>query len=261
MAYWGKIIGGMAGFAMGGPAGAIFGATLGHAADTGRLPRWGAGGQAGWPGGGIFGLPFPPAGAPSFLPGGREQMFSLGVVTLSAKLAKADGPVNRAEIAAFRAAVPVPPEALGTVGQLFDQARASPGGHRETAAGLGAAFPDQPGKLEQLLSVLFAVARADGPVNQAEWRFLSDIHAGFRLDQAAWDRARAEPEPDAYTVLGVSPDASPETLHAAWKDLMRAHHPDSLAARGAGAEAIARASEKVARINAAWDRIKRERGL
>ncbi len=261
MAYWGKIIGGMAGFAMGGPAGAIFGATLGHAADTGRLPRWGAGGQAGWPGGGVIALPSHPASAPAFLPGGREQMFSLAVVTLSAKLAKADGPVNRAEIAAFRAAVPVPPEALGTVGQLFDQARAHPGGHRETAAGLGAAFPDQPGKLEQLLSVLFAVARADGPVNQAEWRFLSDIHAAFRLDQAAWDRARAEPEPDAYAVLGVSPDASPEALRAAWKALMRAQHPDSLAAHGASAEAIARASEKVARINAAWDRIKRERGL
>ena len=261
MGYWGKIIGGVAGFAMGGPAGAIFGATLGHAADTGRLPRWGAGGQTGWPGGGRFGLPFPPPLSPATLPGGREQMFSLGVVTLAAKLAKSDGPVNRAEIAAFRAAVPVPPEAVATVGQLFDQARAHPGGHRETAAALGAAFPDQPGKLEQLLGVLFAVARADGPVNQAEWRFLSDIHAAFRLDQAAWDRARAEPEPDAYAVLGVSPDASPDVLHTAWRNLMREYHPDSLAARGAGAEAIARAGEKVARINAAWDRIKRERGL
>jgi DnaJ like chaperone protein len=261
MAYWGKIIGGIAGFAMGGPAGAIFGATLGHAADTGRLPRWGSGGQAGWPGGGLFGLPFPHPITPATLPGGREHLFSLGVVTLSAKLAKADGPVNRAEIAAFRAAVPVPPEALAAVGQVFDQARAHPGGHRETAAALGAAFPEQPGKLEQLLAVLFSVARADGPVNQAEWRFLSDIHAAFRLDQAAWNRARAEPELDAYAVLGVSADASPETLRAAWKELMRAHHPDSLAARGAGAEAIARASEKVARINAAWDRIKRERGL
>ena len=134
MAYWGKIIGGVAGFAMGGPAGAIFGATLGHAADTGRLPRWGAGGQTGWPGGGRFGLPFPPPLSPATLPGGREQMFSLGVVTLAAKLAKSDGPVNRAEIAAFRSAVPVPPEAVATVGQLFDQARAHPGGQRKTAA-------------------------------------------------------------------------------------------------------------------------------
>jgi hypothetical protein len=39
------------------------------------------------------------------------------------------------------------------------------------------------------------------------------------------------------------------------------NHPDTLAARGVPAEFIARANEKVARINAAWDRIKRERGL
>ena len=52
-----------------------------------------------------------------------------------------------------------------------------------------------------------------------------------------------------------------EEIRATWKRLMRENHPDSLAARGVPAEFIARANEKVARINAAWDRIKRERGL
>jgi DnaJ like chaperone protein len=42
---------------------------------------------------------------------------------------------------------------------------------------------------------------------------------------------------------------------------MRENHPDSLASRGVPPKFIARASDKVARINAAWDRIKRERGL
>jgi DnaJ like chaperone protein len=42
---------------------------------------------------------------------------------------------------------------------------------------------------------------------------------------------------------------------------MRENHPDSLAARGVPEAFIAKASEKVARINAAWDRIKRDRGL
>ena len=59
----------------------------------------------------------------------------------------------------------------------------------------------------------------------------------------------------------MAQDAGPEDIRATWRRLMRENHPDSLAARGVPAEFIARANEKVARINAAWDRIKRERGL
>ena len=74
-------------------------------------------------------------------------------------------------------------------------------------------------------------------------------------------RMAADDEPDPYVVLGVARTTSDADLHNAWKQLMRQNHPDSLAARGVPAEFIARASDKVARINAAWDRIKRERGL
>ncbi len=123
--------------------------------------------------------------------------------------------------------------------------------------------------LEDVLASLFTVARADGPVNQREHSFLSEVHAAFGLDQRAWDRARgvAPRQPrggddsDPYLVLGVPRSATGAELHAAWKRLMRENHPDSLAARGVPQEFIARASEKVARINAAWDRIKRERNL
>ncbi len=74
-------------------------------------------------------------------------------------------------------------------------------------------------------------------------------------------RAAAAEGEDPYQALGISRSATPEELRATWKQLMRENHPDSLAARGVPQEFIARASEKVARINAAWDRIKRERGL
>ena len=39
MSYWGKLVGGMAGFALGGPFGAVVGAAFGHAADTGSMRR------------------------------------------------------------------------------------------------------------------------------------------------------------------------------------------------------------------------------
>ncbi len=261
MGYWGKIIGGMAGFAVGGPMGAMVGAALGHAADSGAVPN--------------MRLPF--GGDPLFGParvaalmGRRDQLFALSVVALAAKLAKCDGPVKREEIAAFRRQFRIPPEAVHDIGRLFDQARDTPDGFEAHAAQLGEAFADNRGLLEEVLASLFAIARADGQVNRAEHAYLSAVHAAFGLDQSAWDRARgAAPrvpmaeagEPDAYQVLGVSRSADDATLRAAWKQLMRENHPDSLAGRGVPAEFIARAGDKVARINAAWDRIKRERGL
>jgi DnaJ like chaperone protein len=245
---WGKIIGAAAGFAMGGPLGAIAGAALGHAAEAG-LP-----GRNATPFAGVQAL-------------SREQVFSIAVVVLAAKLAKVDGPVNRAEIAAFRQQFHVPPQAARDVGRLFDQARDSPEGFEGYAIHLGEAFADNRGMLEDVLAALFAIARADRPVNGHEQQFLSAVWRGFGLDEAAWRRAaghapRRQPgEDDPYKVLGVAPGTGDEALRATWKTLMRENHPDLLAARGVPAEFIAKANEKVARINAAWDRIKRERGL
>ena len=50
-------------------------------------------------------------------------------------------------------------------------------------------------------------------------------------------------------------------LRAAWKELRRENQPDGLAVHGVPADFIARVSDKVARINAAWDRVRPERGL
>jgi DnaJ like chaperone protein len=265
MGYWGKVIGGVAGFAVGGPFGAVVGAALGHAADAGVLPN--------------IRLPFGaeshisswnPARVAALL-GRRDQLFAITAVVLSAKLAKCDGPVGRAEIDAFKRQFRIPPESVRDVGRLFDQARDSTDGFEAYADQLGEVFADNRGVLEDVLAALFAVARADAPLNQAEFNFLSRTHRGFRLDQLAWDRARgAAPRtprdadsdaPDPYAVLGVARATGDADLHNAWKQLMRENHPDSLAARGVPAEFIARASDKVARINAAWDQIKRERGL
>jgi DnaJ like chaperone protein len=259
MGYWGKIIGGVAGFAMGGPVGAVFGAALGHAADSGGVQNMGLpfGSQASWN----------PARVAAMF-NRRDQLFAICVVVLSAKLAKCDGRVKREEIDAFRRQFRIPPEAVRDIGRLFDQARDSADGFEAYAVQLGEAFADNRGVLEDVLAALFVIARADGVLNGSELDFLSRTHHGLGLDQVAWDRARGamprqpvSDEPDAYIVLGVSRSASAEDIRAQWKQLMRENHPDSLAARGVPAEFIARANDKVARINAAWDRIKRERGL
>ena len=199
--------------------------------------------------------------------GRRDQVFSICVVVLAAKLAKCDGAVKRAEIDAFKRHFRIPPEAVRDIGRLFDQAREDEAGFESYATQLGEAFDDNRGVLEDVLTALFVIARADGPVNAREQDFLARVHRRFGLDQAAWARAKgslprpAADAPDPYAVIGVLASASDEEIRATWKKLMRENHPDSLASRGVPAEFIARANDKVAQINAAWDRIKRERGL
>ncbi len=269
MGMWGKILGGVAGMAMGGPFGAMIGAALGHAAESGGM---------GW-NSAASGSSARSSARPSFTGGGgraqgafggRDQVFAVSVVVLAAKLAKCDGPVNRAEIDAFKRAFRIPPETARDIGRLFDQARDSQDRFETYASELGAAFADTPGLLEDVLAALFAIARADRPLSATETGFLQTVCVRFRLGQAAWDRARGvrprmgapdEASVDNYAVLGVTRASSDADLRAAWVRLMRENHPDSLASRGVPAEFIARASDKVARINAAWDHIKRERRL
>jgi DnaJ like chaperone protein len=260
MGYWGKIIGGTAGFFVGGPYGAVIGAALGHAADSGNVNVM----RRSMP---------PPSGftharvAGMF--GRRDEVFAITVTALAAKLAKCDGPVKRAEIDAFKRQFRVPPASAAGIGRMFDQARDSSESFEVYAAQLAESFGDNRGVLEQVLNALFVIARSDGPLNIREQDFLRRVHRRFGLDQISWDRAFGTTPPpstpaqadDAYQELGMPRSASGDELRAAWKKLMRENHPDSLAARGVPAEFIARASDKVARINAAWDRIKRERGL
>src|ERR1700712_1213713 len=260
MGYWGKIIGGTAGFFVGGPYGAVIGAALGHAADTGsvetiRRPF-------------LQATNYNPAQVAGMF-GRREEVFAICVTVLPAKLCKCDGPITRLEIDAFKRNFRIPPASARGIGRLFDQARDSPESFEPYAAQLAEAFADNRGVLEQVLVSLFNIARADGPLNAREQEYLRRVHRRLALDQVSWDRAIGEAprrpmqvaDDDPYLELGLTRSASGEELRATWKRLMRENHPDSLASRGVPADFVARAGDKVARINAAWDRIKRERGL
>ncbi len=244
MSYWGRVLGGIAGFAVGGPFGAVLGATLGRAADEG-VPRLSLGDGAG--------LQARLAAAV----GGREHLFAMGAVVLSAKLAKCDGSVVRSEIDAFKRQFRIPPEQVREVTEAW----------KPYAKTLGERFADDRPRLEGLMAALFAIARADKPLTVAEHDMLREVHAALGLDNLAWDQARgataraAAGEDDPYAILGMARSAGDDELRRGWLRLMRDNHPDSLAARGATADQVALAGGKVARINAAWDRIKRDRRL
>jgi DnaJ like chaperone protein len=84
------------------------------------------------------------------------------------------------------------------------------------------------------------------------------------LDERAFARlaARHLPEsagePDA--VLGVSPDAATGAIRQRHRRLVLAHHPDKLIAQGMPKDFVVLANQRLAAFNAAWDRIRAERG-
>nr|WP_114376687.1 TerB family tellurite resistance protein [Elioraea thermophila] len=265
MGFWGKVLGGMAGFAMGGPMGAVIGAALGHAADQRATATGGA-------------IPNPMDALlrpdplrlvdAARLLGNRDTVFSIAMVVLAAKLAKADGPVKRAEIDAFKRMFRFPPEAAKDIARLWDQARENPHGFEPFAEKLAEAFADNRTVLEDVVAALHQIALADGPINDAERRFIDEVARRMKLSERERERARsgggarpAPNEPDPYEVLGVSRSASDEEIRAAWRQLMREHHPDTLASRNVPPRFVEHATRRVAEINAAWNRIKRERGL
>lgn len=290
MGYWGKLLGSMAGFAVGGPVGALMGAAVGHAADEGIVPQLRQQ-LRGTMLGQQWRSPLGQARIAAMF-GGREQLFTTCVVVIAAKLAKCDGPVRREEIDAFKREFKVAPESVRDVGRLFDQARDSKDSFEDYATELGEAFADNRAVLEEVLAALFEIARADQPVNQRELDLLGRVHRALGLDRYAWQnaqhgrpyagthdsrsqsgggsqaggrqsgRARASTsEPDPYSMLGVSPTATDDEMRAARRKLIGENHPDRLSARGVPPDMVKRATDKMARINAAWDRIKRERNL
>jgi DnaJ like chaperone protein len=248
MAIWGKILGGAAGFAVGGPLGALLGAAAGHAVDA-----MSDGGPA-----------VSAIGTDERAPT-RQVAFTIAVIVLGAKMAKADGVVTREEIVAFRQVFQVPPDEIGNVGRLFDRARRDPAGFEPYARQIAKLFPAGSRVLEELIDGLFHIAKADGTVSPAESDFLRAVAATFGFSEAEFQRIReghlGPDMADPYAVLGITRAASDKEIKAAWRKLIRETHPDRLIAEGLPKEFIDLATEKVAIVNAAYDQVAKERGL
>src|SRR5437667_10988299 len=80
--------------------------------------------------------------------------FTIAVIALGAKMAKADGTVTRDEVAAFREVFQVPAEEDGHLRLVFDLARRSTAGFDSYARQVGRLFAGQRAILDDLLGGL-----------------------------------------------------------------------------------------------------------
>lgn len=241
MSIWGKLGGAAAGFLLGGgPIGALLGAFAGHMLiDRGALP----------------------AGESADAPG---VVFTIAIIALGAKMAMADGVVTRDEEEVFKSIFRVPPSEEANVRRIFNLARQDTAGFEAYAAQIARLFRGNPAILEDVLDGLFEIAKADGVLHPGELAFLERVADIFGFSPSEFRRIRAShfgpDEADPYAILGVAHDAGNDEIKRTYRFLVRENHPDSLIARGVPEEFVRLANDKLAAINAAYDRIEQERG-
>lgn len=194
----------------------------------------------------------------------RTVAFTIAVIALGAKMAKADGQVTRNEVSAFREVFFIPPEEEASAARVFNLARQDIIGFESYARSIAAMFSPGAAVLEDLLEGLFFIANADGEYHPAEDTFIREVAAVFGIGEARFRNLRTmyapHAEPDCYGVLGVSFDTPYDEIRAAWRQAVRDNHPDRMIARGVPEEAVALATRKLALINRAWEKISAERG-
>ncbi|MBT9290145.1 J domain-containing protein [Prosthecodimorpha staleyi] len=195
----------------------------------------------------------------------KPVAFTVALIALSAKMAKADGIVSHDEVAAFRRVVEIPPGEEANVQRLFDLAKADVAGFEAYAARMADLAEGDGMFLADVLDGLFHIATADLFVHHLEIAYLERVAEIFGLDRNAFERAAARHVrlggPDPYRVLGLAREATDEAVKRRWRQLVTESHPDLHFAKGVPEEALQLLTDRVAELNKAYETIRAERGM
>lgn len=251
-----KWIFGSIGFALSGtPLGAVLGFALGSLVDGMSPGTAKAGGSGG-----------PRAGAQ-----GRQHQqgqttagdLALSLVVLTAAVMKADGTATQRELAHVRTFFN---RQFGTqhAGEMLRLLRET----LQRDIPLHDVCMQMRGHLShperlQLMHYLVGLAWADGRLDRAEAAVIDRIAGYFHIsekDLAALKAMFHKVAPNtAYEILEVDPKAADEEVKRAYRRAAVKHHPDKVAHLGEQVQKDA--AEKFKKVQDAWERIKKERGL
>lgn len=195
----------------------------------------------------------------------KQVAFSVAMIALSAKMAKADGIVTSHETEAFRDIFEIPQADANNVYRLYNLAKQDIAGYESYARQVRKLFPDDDLILKDVLDGLFHIAKADGVVHDKEIEFLDRVAELLEISGKRYQRIRmrhlGSSDGDAWLQLAADPSWDNDALKRHYRELVRENHPDRLIGRGVPAEFVSIATERLASINHAWDVVRAERGI
>ncbi len=236
MSIWGKIFGGTGGFVVGGPLGGLLGIFAGHAIDKLNKKK----------------LPESVAV--------KQVNFTIGVIALSAKMAKADGIVSSQELDAFKKGLIINQNELKNVEIVWNYAKQSVHGFESYARQLAKLFKPNSSILENLIHLLFSIAKSDGQITIEETEFLKKVSNIFGFDNKKFNLLidiYSNDNNDPYTVLQSNIKDTIDQINKKRIFLLKKHHPDVLISKGQPLEFVEKNNHYVKMINKAWEYVKK----
>lgn len=107
-------------------------------------------------------------------------------------------------------------------------------------------------------AILLTIAQELGYSRSQLDELLKRWQAEFNFHKGGGSQTSIE---DAYDLLGMAESSSDQEVKRAYRKLMNEHHPDKLVAKGLPEEMMELANRKAQDIQAAYDRVKSDRGM
>lgn len=191
----------------------------------------------------------------------KSVAFTIGMIALGAKMAKADGVVTDDEVHAFAQVFHVPEKDRPAVERVFNLAKQDVAGFESYALQVAKLFKLKSSVLESVLDGLFHIAKADGVIHENELAYLESVAEIFGFVNADFARIRSRHvalRDDPYDVLGLERGIEFSEIKKKYRSLVRELHPDKQIAAGVPAEMVKLSTERLSRINDAYGLIEKE---
>ena len=191
----------------------------------------------------------------------KSVAFTIGMIALGAKMAKADGAVTDDEVRAFAQVFHVPEEDRPAVERVFNLAKQDIAGFESYAAQVAKLFELRSSVLESVLDGLFHIAKADSVIHEDEMLYLESVAEIFGFAKIDFVRIRSRHvslKDDPYEILGLEPGVKFSEIKSKYKSLVKELHPDRQIAAGVPAEMVKLATDRLSRINDAYAVLEKE---